>query len=230
MTVPYTGVSNLEVMESAVRYNRHLSGILAGASPASGGVTVDFGAGTGNHAVAARGLGHDVVCVEADDGLRARLDSLGFLAVADLDQLEPGSVRFVYSFNVLEHIDDDEAVLRQMARVLAPGGVLLLYVPAFDALFGAMDRRVGHLRRYTRGVLCDRVRRSGFAVEAARYVDSLGFFAALAYRLLPAADGQLDARSVRLYDRAVFPLSLRLDRAVGRWFGKNLTVVAHRTP
>ena len=69
---------------------------------------------------------------------------------------------------------------------------------------------------------------SGFRVADARYVDSLGFLAALAYRGLGRADGALDPRSVRLYDRLVFPASRLLDRALHRVVGKNLLLRARR--
>ena len=68
---------------------------------------------------------------------------------------------------------------------------------------------------------------AGFVVERCRYVDSLGFFAALVYRLV-SRSGTLNTRSVERYDRFVFPLSRRIDRVAGRWIGKNLLLEAGR--
>ena len=95
-------------------------------------------------------------------------------------------------------------------------------------LFSANDERVGHVRRYTRSTLVNRIRDAGFVVERARYVDSLGFFAALGYRFFGNDDGGLDLRAVRLYDRVVFPMSRVLDRITWLLFGKNLLVHAVR--
>ena len=111
---------------------------------------------------------------------------------------------------------------------LAPGGRLLIYVPAFNLLYSANDERVGHVRRYRRAGLVELVRNAGFQVERASYVDSLGFFAALAYRFVGDPEGGLSVTSVRLYDSLLFPPSRLLDRVVGRWFGKNLLLTAVR--
>ncbi len=64
-------------------------------------------------------------------------------------------------FDVLEHIDDDRATLRWLASVLAPGGVLVLTVPAHPFLFDDNDRLAHHRRRYTRRELLDKLREAG---------------------------------------------------------------------
>ena len=53
--------------------------------------------------------------------------------------------------NALEHIEDDRQALHGMASILAPGGVVVLLVPAFPALYGPIDSNLGHYRRYSRG-------------------------------------------------------------------------------
>jgi len=208
-----------------VNYNRFLTSTLARWAAGLRRV-LDFGAGNGRFALALRERGLDVSAVEPDALLRESIRARGLPAFASLDEL--GAHRFdgVYSVNVLEHLPDDGAVLAAFRARLAPGGRVLLYVPAFPVLFSANDARVGHLRRYRRGELLARVREAGLAVESARYVDSIGFAAGLAYRCFGRRDGGLDPRKVRLYDAAVFPLSRLLDRACGRLIGKNLLVLA----
>jgi SAM-dependent methyltransferase len=215
----------IEVMEEAVNYNRFLIAELARWAAGLRRV-LDFGAGNGRFAVALRERGLDVTAVEPDALLRDSIGARGVPTAASLDELGERRVDGVYSVNVLEHLPDDAAVHAGFRARLAPGGRVLLYVPAFPVLFSANDRRVGHLRRYRRGELVERVRGAGLAVESARYVDALGFAAGLAYRFLGRRDGGLDPRQVRLYDAAVFPLSRLLDRACDRLFGKNLLVVA----
>ena len=56
---------------------------------------------------------------------------------------------FVFSSNVMEHLEDDVEVLRQLHDKLRSGGHLALSVPAFPALWTSLDDRVGHFRRYT---------------------------------------------------------------------------------
>ena len=111
---------------------------------------------------------------------------------------------------------------------LKPGGVFYVYVPAFQVLFSSMDRKVGHFRRYTKGSLLPRLRSAGFEVRRARYADSLGFAASLAFKWFGNDRGDLSPGGLTLYDRAVFPVSRALDLVCGPFFGKNLAVTAVR--
>lgn len=224
----YSGVANLEVMAVAERYNRFLRNTLMAAAPQSPRRVIDFGAGTGTFAAPLRATGLPVLAVEPDGALRRQLDDLRVPALDSLDGVEEGSVDYLYTLNVLEHISDDEAALAQVSRVLRAGGVVLIYVPAFMLLFGPMDRLVGHLRRYRLRQLRELVRQAGLVVDRVEYVDSLGFLASLLLRFGGARSGVLNEVAVRFYDRWCFPLSRALDRVTRRLFGKNLLIVAHR--
>jgi SAM-dependent methyltransferase len=147
-------------------------------------------------------------------------------AITDLDAVPDGSVEYIYSLNVLEHIADDAAALQLLARKLAPGGRLFVYVPAFQLLYSAMDRKVGHHRRYRRTPLVAMIERAGLRVSRSRYADSLGFIATLAYRAVGSRSGDLDRRSIATFDRFVFPASRIVDRALDRVLGKNVYAVA----
>ena len=78
--------------------------------------------------------------------------------------IAPGQ-KMLGMFDVLEHIDDDEATLRWAAGVLEPGGVLVLTVPAHPFLFDEADALAFHRRRYRRRELDERIRRAGFEVR-----------------------------------------------------------------
>jgi SAM-dependent methyltransferase len=221
----YAGAENLEVMREAVNYNRALLDFVRCRAHQNTRL-VDFGAGVGTFAMPLSRDGFDVACVELDDTQRRAIEAQGLRAYRTLDALAAGSVDFVYTFNVLEHIDDDAAALREIHRVLREGGSLLVYVPAFQVLFTSMDRRVGHLRRYRRGDLRAKVEAAGFDVGTVEYVDSLGFVATLAYRLLGSSSGDIDRRALRLYDRVAFPASRLVDRVLNRVLGKNVLLVA----
>jgi SAM-dependent methyltransferase len=225
----YSGVDNLEVMEVALNYAEYLVDLVADAAgPPGAAPLLDFGTGAATHAQALRRRGYEVMCVESDTSLRGRIAELGFGACAALDELDDGSFSTAYTLNVLEHIDDDVGALRALYRVVRPGGTLVVYVPAFEVLYTAMDRKVGHLRRYRRRQLAERVEAAGFRINRISYADSLGFLAALAYRAAGNREGDLNPRAVALYDRVAFPLSRAVDRATGRLFGKNLALLARR--
>lgn len=224
----YSGADNLDAMEHAVNYNRHLLETLR--RHARGGTLLDFGAGTGTFARRAAGDARELICVEPDAGLRSRLASAGLDCVSDLSGVDDRSVDFAYSFNVLEHVEDDLGALVELGRCLKPDGRLLLYVPAFDLLYSPMDAKVGHFRRYRRRGLAEKLEQAGFSVRLARYADSLGFFVTLVYKVVGDASGRLDPRAVGIYDRWLFPFSRLLDRVLGTFVGKNLLVVAEPKP
>ncbi|WP_448189506.1 class I SAM-dependent methyltransferase [Azospirillum sp. sgz301742] len=135
----------------------------------------------------------------------------------------------VVMFNVLEHIDDDEAVLAECRRVLRPGGHLLVFVPALPLLYSPVDRWLGHHRRYWSRDLLDKATRARFQIVRCSYFDLIGAVAwGVLYTLLrrqPASGGL-----TRLFDRVLVPLSRRIESWASLPFGKNLVLVARAAP
>lgn len=220
---PYSELGDLDVMRFADNYNQALLELVLahGRSPA-----VDFGAGKGTHALNCRMRGFEVTCVEPDATFQSELRESGFETVSSLSDLPGRSFPFAYSFNVLEHIEDDGAALRELLAVLEPGGRLLIYVPAFPILYGPMDQAVGHHRRYTKNSLTAKLLAAGFEVEQSGYMDSLGFVAAYLYRWVGNKNGQVTAEQVKFFDRYVFPMSRTFDRAASGFLGKNVFALA----
>jgi SAM-dependent methyltransferase len=75
--------------------------------------------------------------------------------------------------NVLEHIEDDSAAARNIARMLKPGGVAVIEVPAGPELFDDYDRQLQHFRRYTLPGICSVVEQAGLIVERRNYLGAL---------------------------------------------------------
>ena len=228
LTHQHSGGENLEVMREAENYNRFLRDMIRryAGTPS---VAIDFGAGIGTFSDSLDLPAGQVHCVEPDASARHALEARGYLPHADLGEVTDTSIDYLFSLNVLEHIDDDLAALKDMYRVLRPGGRLFVYVPAFMLLYTSMDAHVGHVRRYRLKQLRRIVAQAGFTIETSAYTDALGFFATLAYRLLDKTEaGPLSPRTVRFYDRFVFPLSRALSIPLSRIIGKNVFVVATR--
>lgn len=224
----YPGTENLAVMAHAVNYNRFLLQLVLRHAPKNQRM-IDFGAGIGTFAKQLIQEGQSILAIEPDPDQRAMIEREGIEAVAHLETLPDGQADYIYTLNVLEHIEDDQAAIHTCFAKLKQGGRLFIYVPAFPSLFSSMDAKVGHFRRYLKHDLRQQVAQAGFAVEACRYADSLGYFATLLFKWLDQRnDGSFSVWQVLIYDRLFFPLSRLLDCICSPFFGKNLLVIARK--
>jgi SAM-dependent methyltransferase len=221
----YSGRDNLEVMREAKNYNEFLLRLIL-ASASRGETMVDFGAGNGTYSLPIAAAGYNVVCVETDPLLSLELASKGMSVLNDLEQAADASIDYIYSLNVLEHIEDDDGIAALWHRKLRPAGRLMVYVPAFQILYSSMDRKVGHIRRYRKTELSEKLRSAGFEVTESQYADSIGFLATLLYKLLGREDGTLNIKMLKLYDHWIFPISRLFDRVAHNVGGKNVYVRA----
>ena len=176
-----------------------------------------------------------VVVSEADPDYCARLGQ----AFADLPHVEvvrldlegpdPLPARLagldtIVGLNVLEHVREDDAALVALAGRLRPGGRLVLVVPAFPALYGTIDRAIGHHRRYGRQEIATKLERAGLAVERIELFNIPGMLGwwlnsrLLRRRAVPGLQSRLNDWLVPLlgWERALdLPLGLSV-LAVGR--------------
>ncbi|MGZ8735514.1 MAG: glycosyltransferase [Acidimicrobiia bacterium] len=164
-------------------------------------------------------------CVEE---LQSRYEGLANVEIRHADIAALGGDRLydsVVLINVLEHIPDDFAALRDLRVRLKPGGRLIVFSPAFEGLYSDFDRRIGHYRRYRRSQLVTVADRAGLQLVEARYVNSVGAFAwwlfARRLRQMPT-----QGWSVKLYDRAVVPVLRRVETRRAPDFGQSVLLVA----
>lgn len=224
----YRGTDNLEAMQAALRYNAYLTELAVSHLP-PGGRYLDFGAGIGTFTRAVAAYGRQVTALDTEPTHVDALRHQGFSAITSLDGLPDEAFDGAWSFNVLEHIQDDLSVLMDLRRVIRPGGTLVVYLPALPQLWTAMDDKVGHFRRYTRSSLSTTLRAAGFEQTTCRYADCLGALVTLAYRAIGNRNGDITRASVATYDRFVFPASKVLDQMLRGVVGKNVFAVAERT-
>lgn len=97
------------------------------------------------------------------------------LGAAEQLPYEDGRFDLVTALDVVEHLDDDVAGLREFCRVLKPDGRILIFVPTFMFLWGVQDDVSHHRRRYRLPELRRVIEKAGFEVERATYAN-LSFF------------------------------------------------------
>ncbi|HWW63061.1 MAG TPA: class I SAM-dependent methyltransferase [Thermoanaerobaculia bacterium] len=140
------------------------------------------------------------------------------------------------AFDVIEHVDEDETVLREMFRATRRGGGIILTVPQHRALWSVADDLAHHKRRYTRRELIEKVRAAGFTVHRVTSFVSLLMPAMLLARRR-SAPASYDARAEHAFSRPVDALlnaAMALERSAIRAgvsfpFGGSLLLVARRS-
>jgi SAM-dependent methyltransferase len=154
--------------------------------------------------------------------------------IGALREYEPGSASLVLFADVLEHLDDEGPALAIADHLLAPGGALVVTVPAFPFLWGPADDFNHHRRRYSRSALT-RTIQSRFQVTRTSYFNCLLFPPIAAARSLQnllhrsgGAEAELPGRAVNAALRAVFSAEARLLRRANLPFGVSLLCVARK--
>jgi SAM-dependent methyltransferase len=130
------------------------------------------------------------------------------LAHASVENIPFASRMFdlITSFDVLygQGVNNDAVALAEFARVLKPGGRILLRLPAYDWLRGQHDRVVHTARRYTTRQIADMLRQSGFVVQHLTYANTFLFPLALAKRLIEKIQPIQSPRSDLLLKSGLF--------------------------
>lgn len=152
---------------------------------------LDVGCGTGANLEMLSAYGQAEGVDVSDDAL-AFCEKKGLRAQKGLAESLPfadETFDLTTALDVVEHLDDDVAGLREMYRVTKRGGYSLIFVPAFMWLWGVQDDISNHRIRYTRSQIVERLKTAGFEIERATYANWTFFTPIFAGRLLMKATG-----------------------------------------
>ncbi len=227
-------------MSAALNYHRWILEIF---KPYLGAHLVEVGAGIGSFSelILSQHVCKTLSLVEPSDSMYERLAAhvqqldtsasvdtyhATFVDAADLIKTRhaPDSIIYV---NVLEHIADDEGELDAVRRTLSECGRVFIFVPALKWLFGTLDVRVGHVRRYSKSELEEKLRRSGFKILRTTYFDFPGV-APWWFRYCLMKSDTLEPGAVRFYDRFIVPAVRRIESVVTMPIGKNVIAIAEK--
>src|SRR5262245_26394396 len=223
--------STLDDLDNATNYRDWLGSLI---TPHLASPILEVGAGHGTFSALFAEVGGLTVCEPSEravDVLLERFASRPDIRIVhgDLGRAANGQTfGSMVLINVLEHIEDDDEALRQVASGLRPGGTVAIFVPAFELLYSGFDAAVGHHRRYRLPELRAKVLRAGLRIREARYVNSAGFVAwlvtARALGMTPTS-----SRLAMTYDRYTVPVVRAAESRVEPPFGQSCLVIGERS-
>lgn len=145
----------------------------------------------------------------------------------DFHNLKQDSPDSIVCLNVLEHIEDDLGTLKAFASVLPKGGKAVLIVPAFMALYGPIDKYLGHYRRYTCASFAATANAAGFDAPVLRYMNTIGFFGWWANAKILKRTEQSEGQ-IELFDKHIVPLLEKIEGAISPPFGQSVFAVLEK--
>src|SRR5262249_915243 len=145
------------------------------------------------------------------------------------------SFDLILATDVIEHVEDDGQAIREIRRVLRPGGHALITVPAFPSLWGLQDRVAHHKRRYRMGRLLECIEGAGLSVDRAYPFNFLLFLPIwIAGRLIDVFDiklkseGEINSPLMNRILSGVFALDVGLAPVLHPPFGVSILVMARK--
>ncbi len=218
-----------EPMSFATNYHRW---ILSEFEPYLGSTVAEVGAGAGNFSRLLLGTSlRRLYAFEPSSNMYPALQSAvrhdaRVTTINDVfGATQPGPIfDSVVYVNVMEHIERDADELRMARQALHEHGHVLIFVPALEWLYSDFDRKVGHIRRYTKTALERLVSAAGFLIIKSRYFDVAGILPwYLKFVLLKAP---FESGTVSLYDTQIVPIMRRVEQFVAPPIGKNVLLIA----
>jgi len=216
---------------------QYLSWLARRLRPYVGDTVLEVGAGIGN--LTGRLLARRLLYVAAEKdplhlhALRNRFLRTPNVVVQRLDPESPSDMAglencfdTVLCLNLLEYLADPAPVLRRMQAALEPNGVLVVLVPHREGLYGALDRSLGHKRRYGKSRAIELVESQGFTVEVATDFNKAGAPPWWAYSKLFGSH-TINKPVLKIFDKTVW-IWRRLDRLMP-WPGLSLLLVARKS-
>ena len=229
--VDATLASTLDSLDDAENYRNWIVSL---AAPYLVGPILEVGAGHGTFTESFADFG-DVTSVEPDAYAAGLLteryaDDARITALAGtVDDVAPDSAfGTALMINVLEHIADDQGVLRSIKDRLEPSGHLVIWVPAFRLLYSPFDAKLGHVRRYRKREVEADVRQAGYDLVESRYVNAPGWFSWLLMVRLMRQE-PTSATTIKIFDRYLVPPVRWLESRVRMPFGQSVFLVARKS-
>ncbi len=202
-------------------------------------LTLDIGCGTGSNLKTLVSMGLNVIGLDQSIyPLTLIRKKWAFpLLAGDLNKLpiKTKSLGLVIAMDVLEHLDDDLNGIREPYRVLNKGGMLLLTVPAFKALWGTQDVVTGHKRRYSRREIMEKLKEENFNILKSSYFNFFLFFPILFARrivhllgLKIGSENEINSPLINFFLKIIFSLEIYILKYFTFPFGVSVFCLAQK--
>ncbi|MDC3227016.1 class I SAM-dependent methyltransferase [Acidimicrobiaceae bacterium] len=218
-------IAALESLTFAKNYNSHILKLLLSSLDRKDNI-LDFGAGYGLFTEKLKKKGYKISALEKNEKAIKKLKEKNLINYKTIDQIKE-KIDCVISLNVLEHIENDQEIVKDIYNLLKKDGKLLLYVPSSNLVWSNLDVLVNHVRRYDKKELKNLLSRAGFEVEQIYYVDFIGWSVLLFSKLI-RMELEFDKRKIKFYDKYIFIIFKFFDKLFKNIIGKNLFVVAKK--
>lgn len=198
---------------------------------------LDVGCGTGANLEMLKQYGEAEGVDVSDDALEfCRKKGLKVhKGLAEELPFEDESFDLVTALDVVEHLDDDVAGLKEMHRILKKDGKTLIFVPAFMWLWGVQDDISNHRIRYTRKEIVERLEKAGFEIERATYANITFFAPILAGRVImkltgikPESENNVNVSALNGFFGKIFSSEKYWLKKANFPFGVSIVIVAKK--
>ena len=181
MDTELTNTLTLSLLEEAMAYHRW---IFEKIRPHLRGNILEVGCGIGNLTGLLLNYGK-VIAADVNEGYIHTVErkyrghpNLEGVLLWDIEQKAVrdfnSEIDTILCSNVLEHIEKDEVVLKNLFPLLRGGGRLIVLVPALKGLYNVLDKKLGHFRRYSRAELIQKFTQNGFRICSLEYFNLFG--------------------------------------------------------
>lgn len=219
----------LESMNQAVWYNQWT---LKKFAKYLKGDILEVGCGIGNFTNSLTKYGY-VFAIDINNNYLEAFDLPENKGKAGYGDIEKGEYFFtkqnfdsIVCLNVLEHIENDERALTNLLNLLKPGGTLILLIPAHPFLYGAIDKSIGHFRRYMKKGLSSKMEKIGFTIIQGRRINFLGaigwFVAGKIFN-----ESKVEDKKIKIFN-LLAPLFLTIEDIVEPPFGTSILIIAKK--
>jgi ubiquinone/menaquinone biosynthesis C-methylase UbiE len=234
----YVGHANLEIISENSRFNDWMYGhIKAGLKDKMGNILeVGSGLGTISEKII-RDMGPSAhitltdVSVTYVQSLKIKYSSFKNVSVSRMDlnikedysKIGYEKYDIIVAINVLEHVRDDLLALHEIYKMLKKDGILIILVPCHKFLYNAIDKNIGHCRRYSKKELYDKIKEAKFTAVCMYYFNTMGVVGWY-FNGNILKNGVISPTASRWFDRLV-PVLDYLDRITFNRIG--LSLICH---